>query len=132
MIIIHMLFLCFCSGEPIDEAEIEKTACIMGYGAVKYADLKNSRLTSYKCVATLAFGRCSACCPFRCLLVGLPAVHEPCSAFQRKDNRNTAAGLLCPKIIIHRACTDQHCDWNESDWTGTLFPPQVLFRQHAR
>ncbi|WIA09204.1 hypothetical protein OEZ86_011787 [Tetradesmus obliquus] len=36
------------SGDPIDEAELEAAACAMGYGAVKYADLKNSRLTNYK------------------------------------------------------------------------------------
>jgi arginyl-tRNA synthetase len=32
----------------IDEAELEAAACAMGYGAVKYADLRNSRLTNYK------------------------------------------------------------------------------------
>lgn len=36
------------AGEPIDEAELEAAACAMGYGAVKYADLRNSRLTNYK------------------------------------------------------------------------------------
>jgi hypothetical protein len=36
------------SGDPIDEAELEAAANAMGYGAVKYADLKNSRLTNYK------------------------------------------------------------------------------------
>ena len=36
------------AGEAIDEAEIDAAACAMGYGAVKYADLKNSRLTNYK------------------------------------------------------------------------------------
>jgi hypothetical protein len=36
------------SGDPIEEEELEKAACAMGYGAVKYADLKNSRLTNYK------------------------------------------------------------------------------------
>ncbi|GBF91032.1 hypothetical protein Rsub_03887 [Raphidocelis subcapitata] len=36
------------AGEPIDEAELEAAACAMGYGAVKYADLKNSRLTNYR------------------------------------------------------------------------------------
>lgn len=35
-------------GEAITEQELDRTASIMGYGAVKYADLKNSRLTSYK------------------------------------------------------------------------------------
>ena len=36
------------AGEDIDEAELEAAACAMGYGAVKYADLRNSRLTNYK------------------------------------------------------------------------------------
>jgi arginyl-tRNA synthetase len=36
------------SGDPIDEAELEAAANALGYGAVKYADLKNSRLTNYK------------------------------------------------------------------------------------
>ncbi|KAF6266502.1 tRNA synthetases class I (R)-domain-containing protein [Scenedesmus sp. NREL 46B-D3] len=36
------------SGDPVDEAELEAAAKAMGYGAVKYADLKNSRLTNYK------------------------------------------------------------------------------------
>ena len=36
------------SGEAVDEAEVEAAAAAIGYGAVKYADLKNSRLTNYK------------------------------------------------------------------------------------
>jgi arginyl-tRNA synthetase len=36
------------AGEAVDPAEIEHVSCAMGYGAVKYADLKNSRLTNYK------------------------------------------------------------------------------------
>lgn len=36
------------AGEEIDPAEVDQAACAMGYGAVKYADLKNSRFTSYK------------------------------------------------------------------------------------
>jgi hypothetical protein len=36
------------AGEEIDEAELEAAACAMGYGAVKYADLKNARTTNYK------------------------------------------------------------------------------------
>jgi len=36
------------AGESIDEAELESSSCAMGYGAVKYADLRNSRLTNYK------------------------------------------------------------------------------------
>ncbi|KAI8475928.1 MAG: tRNA synthetases class I (R)-domain-containing protein [Monoraphidium minutum] len=36
------------SGDPISEEELEAAACAMGYGAVKYADLKNSRLTNYR------------------------------------------------------------------------------------
>lgn len=32
----------------MDEAELEASACAMGYGAVKYADLKNARTTNYK------------------------------------------------------------------------------------
>jgi arginyl-tRNA synthetase len=35
-------------GQAIDEAELLSTATAMGYGAVKYADLRNSRLTNYK------------------------------------------------------------------------------------
>lgn len=35
-------------GEPVDAAEVAAAAAAMGYGAVKYADLKNSRLTNYK------------------------------------------------------------------------------------
>jgi arginyl-tRNA synthetase len=40
--------VCLQAGEEIDEAELEASACAMGYGAVKYADLRNSRLTNYK------------------------------------------------------------------------------------
>ncbi|GIL58748.1 hypothetical protein Vafri_13730 [Volvox africanus] len=36
------------AGEEVDEAEVEDAACAMGYGAVKYADLKNHRTTNYK------------------------------------------------------------------------------------
>lgn len=36
------------AGEDIDEAELDAASSAMGYGAVKYADLKNSRLTNYK------------------------------------------------------------------------------------
>lgn len=32
----------------IDEEELQRVAGIMGYGAVKYADLKNHRMTNYK------------------------------------------------------------------------------------
>lgn len=32
----------------MDETEVEHAASAMGYGAVKYADLKNHRLTNYK------------------------------------------------------------------------------------
>ncbi|GFH18587.1 uncharacterized protein HaLaN_15417, partial [Haematococcus lacustris] len=32
----------------ISEEELHTTSCIMGYGAVKYADLKNYRMTNYK------------------------------------------------------------------------------------
>ncbi len=32
----------------ISEAELEEASCAMGYGAVKYADLKNHRTTNYK------------------------------------------------------------------------------------
>ena len=35
-------------GEEITGEELERTAAIMGYGAVKYADLKNNRATNYK------------------------------------------------------------------------------------
>ena len=35
-------------GEPFTEEELEEAAAIMGYGAVKYADLKNNRKTDYK------------------------------------------------------------------------------------
>ncbi len=34
--------------EPITEEELETTSAIMGYGAVKYADLKKNRKTDYK------------------------------------------------------------------------------------
>ena len=34
--------------QGLSDAEIEATARAMGYGAVKYADLKNNRLTNYK------------------------------------------------------------------------------------
>ena len=36
--------------------ELDSAAAIMGYGAVKYADLKNNRLTNYKCAP-----RCTVC-----------------------------------------------------------------------
>jgi hypothetical protein len=36
------------SGEEVNEAEAQVAAAAMGYGAVKYADLKNSRLTNYR------------------------------------------------------------------------------------
>ena len=34
--------------EPLTDEELETTSAIMGYGAVKYADLKNNRKTNYK------------------------------------------------------------------------------------
>ncbi len=40
------------TNEEYDEEEVKKAAEVMGYGAVKYADLKNSRLTNYRWVAT--------------------------------------------------------------------------------
>lgn len=35
-------------GNDITEEELEESSCIMGYGAIKYADLKNNRKTDYK------------------------------------------------------------------------------------
>ncbi len=32
----------------LDGAALEHAACAMGYGAVKYADLKSHRMTNYK------------------------------------------------------------------------------------
>ncbi len=43
-------------GRPFIEftpRELDEAAAIMGYGAVKYADLKNNRQTNYKCAAAL-------------------------------------------------------------------------------
>ena len=34
--------------EPINDEELDKSSSAMGYGAVKYADLKNNRLSNYK------------------------------------------------------------------------------------
>lgn len=34
--------------EPITDEELEHSSSVMGYGAVKYADLKNNRLSNYK------------------------------------------------------------------------------------
>ncbi len=36
------------NGTQVDEAELEVKACAMGYGAVKYFDLKSHRRTDYK------------------------------------------------------------------------------------
>ena len=36
--------------EDISDEELDKSAGIMGYAAVKYADLKNNRTTNYKYV----------------------------------------------------------------------------------
>ena len=38
-------------GEDVSAAELDEAASVMGYGAVKYADLKNNRSTNYKCAA---------------------------------------------------------------------------------
>ena len=35
-------------GEDITDEELETSSSIMGYGAIKYADLKNNRKTDYK------------------------------------------------------------------------------------
>lgn len=35
-------------GEPISDEELEVASSAMGYGAVKYADLKNNRQSNYK------------------------------------------------------------------------------------
>ncbi len=35
--------------------ELDRSAAIMGYGAVKYADLKNNRQTNYKCAPACLF-----------------------------------------------------------------------------
>lgn len=36
-------------GDDISSQELEESSSIMGYGAIKYADLKNNRKTDYKC-----------------------------------------------------------------------------------
>ena len=40
-------------GEDITEEELENSSSIMGYGAIKYADLKNNRKTDYKQASTV-------------------------------------------------------------------------------
>ena len=45
--------------------EVDASASVMGYGAVKYSDLKNNRMTNYKCawrplVASVRRVRCFA------------------------------------------------------------------------
>ena len=35
-------------GEEISAEELDNISSVMGYGAVKYADLKNNRSTNYK------------------------------------------------------------------------------------
>ena len=35
-------------GEDIQQEELEHSAAAMGYGAVKYADLRNNRTTNYR------------------------------------------------------------------------------------
>lgn len=37
-------------GDDISHEELEESSSVMGYGAVKYADLKNNRSTNYKWV----------------------------------------------------------------------------------
>lgn len=37
------------AGMDFTEAELDEISSVMGYGAVKYADLKNNRSTNYKC-----------------------------------------------------------------------------------
>ena len=43
--------------EDIGDEELDKSAGVMGYAAVKYADLKNNRTTNYKYSIT-CFGIC--------------------------------------------------------------------------
>ena len=38
-------------GDDISAEELEESSSIMGYGAIKYADLKNNRKTDYKWAA---------------------------------------------------------------------------------
>ena len=38
-------------GDDISAEELDESSSIMGYGAIKYADLKNNRKTDYKCAA---------------------------------------------------------------------------------
>lgn len=47
------------TNEEYDEEEVKQAAEVMGYGAVKYSDLKNSRLTNYRWVAV--GGSCNHC-----------------------------------------------------------------------
>ena len=57
-------------GEDISAADLDEAASVMGYGAVKYADLKNNRNTNYKCVATPSPRRLHAAA---CLVCGSSA-----------------------------------------------------------
>lgn len=73
-------------GDDITDEELESSSSIMGYGAIKYADLKNNRKTDYKqvsaaplphplcpswpvCVACARHARCS---PSSCLYLKYP------------------------------------------------------------
>jgi tRNA synthetases class I (R) len=70
------------TAEPVDgEVDAEKAAAIMGYGAVKYADLKNQRLTNYKfsmdeMLNMKARGRCCPGARAQLLSTPLHAQHD--------------------------------------------------------
>lgn len=46
--------------EPISDEELQIASTAMGYGAVKYADLKNNRLSNYKYMRLIEYINCDA------------------------------------------------------------------------
>jgi arginyl-tRNA synthetase len=58
-------------GDDITPEELEDSSSVMGYGAVKYADLKNNRSTNYKCAHLIA------ALVFFCIRIHLERITEP-------------------------------------------------------
>lgn len=95
-------------GRPFIEftpAELDEAAAIMGYGAVKYADLKNNRQTNYKCAAArrlqaLQVTRPGVVVQARACLAHHSSVCMPCGACTPCGVCTFLLGLACLRTQV--------------------------------
>ncbi|PPD73129.1 hypothetical protein GOBAR_DD29947 [Gossypium barbadense] len=105
-------------GEEWTEEEIESTADAVGYGAVKYADLKNNRLTNYtfnfdqmlndkgNTAVYLLYAHARICSIIRRSGKDVEELKNGTLVLEHKDERDLGLHLLQFAEVVEEACTN--------------------------